>query len=1556
MPLTLGFQGSLSERDTAVFVTLEEVPNGGGASSFVTYMTKTDYDGNWEIDLATAATYLGANKLLMEHRSTINAIANAVDEAGNITAGVLNTYIIQSDHDAGLLWPNPDETSISNLGSTDTAITHLVTDTTRDLIGGVDLLTGTEVMLTLSDNTGNTGTYTVFAQSDGRYTLDFEDSNTYTEEAGSNFDMTSLSHGAQVTAIINSTDALGNVYTYDSATSDDGVQQDPSDDLAYEFEMSLEGPTLGSDNFVNGGDYELTVASGVTLQTYYDIEMGDWDGDGRDEIFGRSSGNNIDILFLNADGTEIVGVEKLSTTHTEIYGMTVGDFDGNGTDDIYANTINGYQSDSDYLFLNDPSTGAITSTKVVQSASQGTLGSIAMDYNDDGKMDLLVGSNASNGNVYLYLGNGSGGFSASKNLGQLAGNSARVGNDAVQRDFDGDGNLDTLFIGGSSGKYLHILFHDGSNGTNGFTLSEYGSIPSNGNLLFGDFDGDGQEEILAHGSGNALLLSYDSATNTMVTEKTAIAGGGQFGDLWGQMTLDFDGDGDLDILALASTGASGDLIVWYNDGAGNFTNGGDSGLNFDSEHTSRRLDGLGDVNGNGADEMILYDRDADTFNVIKNGNIAVPANGLNYFDNTNDTIRVFVTDAKAGDSIQITHNGADVIDGAATEYVLTQADVDNGYADIPVDLTNVNDGANVAFEITLTDSLGIYTIPTQTVEINVDAVAPVAPTVDLDQGANDNYIIADPPVITGTHNDDFDYLWITVSDGTNIATYEPTFIDPNGTWTLDIATATPLANNGADPDYVDGGQINIDLSAHETTGNFTQATQAVDFDVSLVAPTLGSDNFVNGGDYELTVASGVTLQTYYDIEMGDWDGDGRDEIFGRSSGNNIDILFLNADGTEIVGVEKLSTTHTEIYGMTVGDFDGNGTDDIYANTINGYQSDSDYLFLNDPSTGAITSTKVVQSASQGTLGSIAMDYNDDGKMDLLVGSNASNGNVYLYLGNGSGGFSASKNLGQLAGNSARVGNDAVQRDFDGDGNLDTLFIGGSSGKYLHILFHDGSNGTNGFTLSEYGSIPSNGNLLFGDFDGDGQEEILAHGSGNALLLSYDSATNTMVTEKTAIAGGGQFGDLWGQMTLDFDGDGDLDILALASTGASGDLIVWYNDGAGNFTNGGDSGLDFDSESTSRRLDQFGDVNGSGVDEMILYDRDADTFNVIKNGNIAVPADGSDSFDATNDKMRIFLQNVKVGDTIEITQNSNNVVNGGGTYVLTQADVDNGYADVELDFTNVADGTGIAFDITLTDINVGRAPVTTTANIDVLPSATPIMAPTQPVYDAGDPLPVNDTVTNQPVGDTNGDGVIDAADNHEFTIWFKENASDPSAIEEDDIITFTNLATGEQSAASYVVTSSDVQNGYANVLAEFTTGIPASTNLSDLQIQIEDHNTGNIVVFYGDHNKGNMYVHQAGSIATKHFILDVDGDTDVIASGEFNVHTDSLDLGSLLNGFVRNTGNGDLWDDLEAQGFVKKSGTTDTTIEIDVNGTGNYTHAVTIEGIDSTNLDEDNLDL
>ena len=631
----------------------------------------------------------------------------------------------------------------------------------------------------------------------------------------------------------------------------------------------------------------------------------------------------------------------------------------------------------------------------------------------------------------------------------------------------------------------------------------------------------------------------------------------------------------------------------------------------------------------------------------------------------------------------------------------------------------------------------------------------------------------------------------------------------------------------------------------------------------------------------------------------------------------------------------------------MGDFNGDGRDDVYAITHTG---STNYLMFNTNSDPQAESTKSV-TISENYYGAEAFDFDGDGNLDLLLGGgpNASDEAVILY-GNGSNNFDFTRTQILTSSGDDAFGS-VIQNDFNDDGKLDHLV---SFNDYTAILFGDGAG--NNVKTSTYNALTGNDgtDLLMGDFDGDGKDEIIGvDGNRYPVLYSYDSSTNQFIAEKTGTSIWAGYRDM---MALDYDGDGDLDVVH-NNTASSSSLKVFYNDGAGNFSSGNSTGLGrYENEPYTDMLVK-GDLDGNGEDEIIVFDQNNREFDIMTGEQKKIePTNGLGYFDSPTDSMRIYINNAKAGDTIEITQNSNNVVNGGGTYVIDANDITNGYADVELDFTNVADGTGIAFDITLTDTNVGRAPVTTTANIDVLPSATPIMAPTQPVYDAGDPLPVNDTVTNQPVGDANGDGVIDAADNHEFTIWFKENASDPSAIEEDDIITFTNLVTGEQSAADYVVTSADVQNGYANVLAEFTAGIPASTNLSDLQIQIEDHNTGNIVVFYGDHNQGNMYVHQAGSIATKHFILDVDGDTDVIASGEFNVHTDSLDLGSLLNGFVRNTGNGDLWDDLEAQGFVRKTDNgSDTTIEVDADGGGNnYVDAAKINGVTSTELDDNYL--
>ncbi len=547
-------------------------------------------------DLATAATYLAGTPLAMAHESTIKAIANAVDEAGNITAGSIATYIMQSDHNAGLLWPNPNEQAILSSGSTDTAVTHLVTDTTRDLIGGVDLLTGTEVMLTLSDNTGNTGTYTVFAQSDGRYTLDFEDSNTYTEEAGSTFDMTTLTHGAQVTAIINSTDALGNVYTYDSASSDDGVQQDSSDDLAYEFEMSLIAPTFNT-NWTRdaSGDYDVY----NDYWYYQGFATGDWDGDGRDEIFALRDYNSdvVDILFFDATGTSITYTEQLSNSSDDPYGLTVGDFNGDGRDDVYAITHTG---STNYLMFNTNSDPQAESTKWV-TISENYYGAEAFDFDGDGNLDLLLGGgqNASDEAVILY-GNGSNNFDFTRTQILTSSGDDAFGS-VIQNDFNDDGKLDHLV---SFNDYTAILFGDGAG--NNVKTSTYNALTGNDgtDLLMGDFDGDGKDEIIGVDANfYPVLYSYDSSTNQFVTEKTASTS--KWNGYRDMIALDYDGNGTLDVLHSGSTNA-GVLGFYSNDGTGNFTYVSNvTGTYYEGEPYTDMLT-TGDINGDGKEELISY--------------------------------------------------------------------------------------------------------------------------------------------------------------------------------------------------------------------------------------------------------------------------------------------------------------------------------------------------------------------------------------------------------------------------------------------------------------------------------------------------------------------------------------------------------------------------------------------------------------------------------------------------------------------------------------------------------------------------------------------------------------------------------------------------------------------------------------------------------------------------------------------------------------------------------------------------------------------------------------
>ena len=142
-------------------------------------------------------------------------------------------------------------------------------------------------------------------------------------------------------------------------------------------------------------------------------------------------------------------------------------------------------------------------------------------------------------------------------------------------------------------------------------------------------------------------------------------------------------------------------------------------------------------------------------------------------------------------------------------------------------------------------------------------------------------------------------------------------------------------------------------------------------------------------------------------------------------------------------------------------------------------------------------------------------------------------------------------------------------DYDGDGDAD-LAIANSGSSFLTIQKNNGG-GT--FTAPTNVAYPGGGESIFAaDLDGDGDLDLAtANKSVGSVSIRFNDGTGAFSALPaphddlpTAIASGSQPSGIHG---ADFDGDGDVDLIVAnkVSTGSLGELPVFINDGTGRFT-------------------------------------------------------------------------------------------------------------------------------------------------------------------------------------------------------------------------------------------------------------------------------------------------------------------------------------------------------------------------------------------------------
>jgi hypothetical protein len=231
-----------------------------------------------------------------------------------------------------------------------------------------------------------------------------------------------------------------------------------------------------------------------------------------------------------------------------------------------------------------------------------------IDFSGDAKSDVM--QIASNGDLMLYTGTGSGTLNSTPTkLGPGWGPFLKAFSPG---DFSGDGKSDVLAVSSSGGLYLYK-----GNGAGGFGAAgvKVGTGWATFKFVFspGDFSGDGKADVLAVNSvGNLYLYKGNGAGGWA-------AGGVKIGGGWGSFAQvlsprDFTGDAKADVMSVTTSGA---LYLYRGNGTGGFAAGGVAiGGGFS---TFPVLFGPGDMTGDLRSDLLALNKSGDLFMYAGNG-------------------------------------------------------------------------------------------------------------------------------------------------------------------------------------------------------------------------------------------------------------------------------------------------------------------------------------------------------------------------------------------------------------------------------------------------------------------------------------------------------------------------------------------------------------------------------------------------------------------------------------------------------------------------------------------------------------------------------------------------------------------------------------------------------------------------------------------------------------------------------------------------------------------------------------------------------------------------
>ncbi len=272
----------------------------------------------------------------------------------------------------------------------------------------------------------------------------------------------------------------------------------------------------GTGGFAELARYDLNQGVG---QAASDLAAGDFNGDGKPDLAAAVT-DQVAIFYGAANG--LSGAEFYDV-HLPTGLLAAGDFNGDGKTDVAA-----FHLTARTLTVLLGKANRQLDVLPAINASQATPDSrvLADDFNDDGKLDLVVGINGMELCAFFF-GDGRGAFSAPRSM-RLPSFTYRGWQDIRQfatGDFNRDGKRDLAMMRYENVLAVSIFLGDGKGEFSGATMLSEPPTPVA--LAAGDFNGDGKTDLAIPaltGLGVQLNQSNCLAANTPPTFAASVAG------------------------------------------------------------------------------------------------------------------------------------------------------------------------------------------------------------------------------------------------------------------------------------------------------------------------------------------------------------------------------------------------------------------------------------------------------------------------------------------------------------------------------------------------------------------------------------------------------------------------------------------------------------------------------------------------------------------------------------------------------------------------------------------------------------------------------------------------------------------------------------------------------------------------------------------------------------------------------------------------------------------------------------------------------------------------